>query len=155
VLSDKLTKVKQTPSPPLATQKPPIPGIPPSHLITPKPRTKNKINKETRMVFPLPALPQTILFKKKIQYVLLKFRYISYLYFITVLCIILLSLCFSSTCTPLTLLQLRYILWCFIVSFRIIFGDLTCAFLSGVQDFMHLLCTIIGHDIPNIHITPS
>jgi len=67
----------------------------------------------------------------------------------------LLSLCFGSTCTPLTLLQLRYILWCFIECFGIIFGDLTCAFLFGVMDFMHLLCTIIGHDISNIHITPS
>jgi len=86
---------------------------------------------------------------------LLKFRYISYVYFITLPCILLLSLCFGSTCTPLTLLQLRYILWCFIDCFRIIFGDLTCAFLSGVKDFMHLLCTIIGHDISNIHITPS
>jgi len=86
---------------------------------------------------------------------LLKFRYISYVHFITLPCILLLSLCFGSTCTPLTLLQLRYILWCFIDCFRIIFGDLTCAFLSGVKDFMHLLCTIIGHDISNIHITPS
>jgi len=82
---------------------------------------------------------------------LLKFRYISYVHFITLPCILLLSLCFGSTCTPLTLLQLRYILWCF----RIIFADLTCAFLSSVKDFMHLLCTIIGHDISNIHITPS
>jgi len=86
---------------------------------------------------------------------LLKFRYISYVHFITLPCILLLSLCFGFTCTPLTLLQLRYILWCFIDCFRIIFGDLTCAFLSGVKDFMHLLCTIIGHDISNIHITPS
>jgi len=86
---------------------------------------------------------------------MLKFRYISYVHFITLPCILLLSLCFGSTCTPLTLLQLRYILWCFIDCFGIIFGDLTCAFLSGVKDFMHLLCTIIGHDISNIHITPS
>ena len=85
----------------------------------------------------------------------LKFRYISYVPFITPLCILLLSLCFGSACTPLTLLQLRYILWCFIDCFGIIFGDLTCAFLSGVKDFMHLLCTIIGHDISNIHITHS
>ena len=82
---------------------------------------------------------------------MLKFRYISYVHFIRLPCILLLSLCFSSACTPLTLLQLRYISWCFIDCFRIIFGDLTCAFLSGVQDFMHLLCTIIGHDI---HTTP-
>ena len=86
---------------------------------------------------------------------LLKFRYISYVHFITLPCILSLSLCFGFTCTPLTLLQLRYILWCFIDCFMIIFGDLTCAFLSGVNDFMHLLCTIIGHDISNIHITPS
>ena len=86
---------------------------------------------------------------------MLKFRYISYVHFITLPCILLLSLCFGSTCTPLTLLQLRYILWCFIACFGIIFGDLTCAFLSGVKDFMHLLCTIIGHDISNIHIIPS
>jgi len=33
---------------------------------------------------------------------------------------------------PLTLLQLRYILWCFIVYFRIISQDLTCAFQSVV-----------------------
>jgi len=84
-------------------------------------------------------------------WVVLKFHYISYVHFITLPCILLLSLCFGSTCTPLTLLQLRYILWCFIVCFGIIFGDLTCAFLSSVQDFMHLLCTIIGH---NIHTTP-
>ena len=37
-------------------------------------------------------------------------RYVSYVYFITLPCIILLSLCFGFTCTPLTLLQLRYIL---------------------------------------------
>ena len=46
--------------------------------------------------------------------------------------ILLLSLCFGSACPPLTLLQLRYILWCFIVYFRIISRDLTCAFQSGV-----------------------
>ena len=80
--------------------------------------------------------------------------YVPYVYFITLPCIHLLSLCFGFTCTPLTLLQLRYILVCFIVYFRIIFWDLTCAFLSGIQDFMHHLCTIIGHDISNIHITP-
>jgi len=85
---------------------------------------------------------------------MLKFRYISYVHFITLPCILLLSLYFRYTCTPLTLLQLRYILWCFIDCFRIIFGDLTWAFLSGVKDFMHLLCTIIGHDISNIRITP-
>ena len=48
-------------------------------------------------------------------------RYIPYVYFITLPCILLLILCFGFTCTPLTLLQLRYILWCFIVYFRIIF----------------------------------
>ena len=42
----------------------------------------------------------------------------------------------------------------FIVYFGIIFGDLTCAFLSGIQDFMHLLCIIISHDISNNLITP-
>jgi len=52
----------------------------------------------------------------------LKFRYISYVHFITLPCILLLSLCFGSACTPLTLLLLRYILWCFIDCFRIIFG---------------------------------
>ena len=41
--------------------------------------------------------------------IVLKFRYISYLHFITLPCILLLSLCFGSTCTPLTLLLLRYI----------------------------------------------
>ena len=81
-------------------------------------------------------------------------HYVPYVYFITLPCILLLSLCFGFTCTPLTLLQLRYILWCFIVYFRIIFWDLTCAFLSGIQDFMHLLCTIVGHDISNNFITP-
>ena len=67
----------------------------------------------------------------------------------------LLSLCFSSTYIPLILLQLRYILRCFIDCFRIILGDLTCAFLFGVQDFMHLLYTITGPDISNIQITSS
>ena len=37
-------------------------------------------------------------------------HYVSYVYYITLLCIVLLSLCFGFTCTPLTLLQLRYIL---------------------------------------------
>ena len=46
-------------------------------------------------------------------------RYVSYVYFITLPCILLLSLCFGFTCTPLTLLQLRYILWGFIVYFGI------------------------------------
>ena len=87
----------------------------------------------------------------RIASLMFKFCYISYMYFITLPCILLLSLCFGSACTLLTLLQLRYILWCFIDCVRIIFGDLACAFLSGVQDFMHLLCTIIGHDI---HTTP-
>ena len=82
------------------------------------------------------------------------FRCVPYVYFITLPCILLLtSLCFSFTCTLLTLLQLRYILWGFIVYFRIIFWYLTCAFLLGIQDFMHLLCTIIGHDISNNLIT--
>ena len=39
-------------------------------------------------------------------------RYVPYVYFITLPCILLLSRCFGFTCTPLTLLQLRYILWC-------------------------------------------
>ena len=82
-------------------------------------------------------------------------RYVPYVYFMTLPCILLLNLCFGFTCTPLTLLQLRYILWCFIVYFRIIFWDLIkCPFLSGIQDFMHLLCIIVGHDISNILITP-
>ena len=59
-------------------------------------------------------------------------RYVSNVYFITLLYILLLSLCIGFTCTPLTLLQLRYILWYFIVYFRIIFWDLTCAFLLGI-----------------------
>ena len=46
-------------------------------------------------------------------------RYVPYVYFITLPCILLLSLCFGFTRTPLTLLQLRYILWCFIVYFGI------------------------------------
>jgi len=52
--------------------------------------------------------------------------------FNTLACILLLSLCFGSACPLLTLLQLRYILWCFIVYFRILSRDLTCAFQSGV-----------------------
>jgi len=52
--------------------------------------------------------------------------------FNTLPCILLLSLCSGSACPPLTLLQLRYILWSFIVYFRIISRDLTCAFQSGV-----------------------
>ena len=40
----------------------------------------------------------------------LKFRYISYVHFITLPYILLLSLCFGFTCTPLTLLQPRYII---------------------------------------------
>jgi len=52
--------------------------------------------------------------------------------FNTLPCILFLSFCFSSTCPPLTLLQLGYILLCFIVYFRIISGDLTYAFQSGV-----------------------
>jgi len=83
----------------------------------------------------------------RIRTLMLKFRYISYVYFIKLPCILLLSLCFGCACTRLTLLQLRYILLFFVDCFRIIFGDLTRAFLSGVQAFMHLLCTIIGHDI--------
>jgi len=77
----------------------------------------------------------------------MEFYYISNMHLLTLPCILLLSLYFSSTGTPVTLLQLGYILSCFIVYFRIRFVDLTCVFLSGVQDFMHLLCTIIGHDI--------
>jgi len=46
--------------------------------------------------------------------------------------ILLLSLCFGSACSLLTWLQLRYILWCFIIYFRIITRDLICAFQSGV-----------------------
>ena len=79
-------------------------------------------------------------------------RYVPYVYFITLPCILLLSLCFGFTCTPLTLLQLRYILWCFIVYFRIIFWDLTCAFLSSIQDFMHLLCVKIFAKVPYLQL---
>ena len=81
-------------------------------------------------------------------------HYVPYEYFITLPCILLLSMSSGFTGTPLTLLQLRYILGCFIVYFHIIFWDITCPFISGIQDFMHLLCTIIGHDISNNLITP-
>ena len=77
-------------------------------------------------------------------------RYAPYVYFTTLPCILLLSLCFGFTCTPLTLLQLKI----YIMVFYCLFWDLTCAFLSGIQDFMHLLCTIVGHDISNNFITP-
>jgi len=50
---------------------------------------------------------------------LLKFLVYFLCIFNTLQCILLLSLCFGSACPPLTLLQLRYILWCFIVYFRI------------------------------------
>jgi len=66
----------------------------------------------------------------------LKFRYISYVHFLTLAFILLLSLCFGSTCTPLPLLQLRYILWCFIDCFGIIFVDLTVLF----YPVLRLLC---------------
>jgi len=78
--------------------------------------------------------------------------------FIRLQCISLLSLCFGYACPRLTLLQLRTIFWCFIVYFRVISEDLTCGFLSGIQDlrlFMHLLCTTVGHDISNNLLTPS
>src|ERR1700712_6146377 len=84
---------------------------------------------------------------------MLKFRLYFLVYFILLPCILLLSLCFGFAYTPLILLQLRHILWCFIVYFRIIFRDLTCAFLFRCSGFMHLLCTIIGHDISNIRHT--
>jgi len=87
-----------------------------------------------------------------------KFSVYFLVYFITILCISLLSLCFGYACPPLTLLQLRPILWCFIVYFRGISGDLTCGFLSDIQDlrlFMHLLSTTLGHDISNNLLTPS
>jgi len=76
----------------------------------------------------------------------------------TIPCISLLSWCFGYACLPLTLLQLRPILWYFIVYFMVISQDLTCGFLSGIQDlrlFMHLLCTTLGHDISNNLLTPS
>ena len=63
---------------------------------------------------------------------LLKFSVYFLCIFNTQPCIRLLSLCYGSACPPLTLLQLRYILWCFIVYFRIISWDLPCAFQSGV-----------------------
>jgi len=64
--------------------------------------------------------------------VLLKFFVYFLCIFNTLLCILLLSLYFGSLCPLLTLLQLRYLLWCFIVYFKIISRDLTCAFQSGV-----------------------
>jgi len=66
---------------------------------------------------------------------LLKFYVYFLVYFKTLPCISLLSLCFGYACPLLILLQLRSILLCFIVYFRVIFEDLTCGFLSGVQDF--------------------
>jgi len=63
----------------------------------------------------------------------------------TLPCISLLSLCFGYACPPLTLLQLRPILWCFIVYFRVIFEDLTCGFLLGVQDFMVVYASLVHH----------
>jgi len=68
----------------------------------------------------------------------------------TLPCSSLLSLYFGYAGLLLILLQRRPILWCFIVYFRVIFEDLTCGFLSGIQDlwlFMHLLCTTLDHDI--------
>ena len=50
--------------------------------------------------------------------VLLKFFVYFLCIFNTLPCIPLLSLCFGSACPPLTLLQLRYILWCFICLFQ-------------------------------------
>jgi len=87
---------------------------------------------------------------------MLKFSVYFLVYFITIPCISLLSLCFSNSCLPLTLLQLRPILGCFIVDFRVIFKDLTCGFLSNIQDLrlvMHLLCSTVGHDISNNLLT--
>ena len=91
-------------------------------------------------------------------WIVLKFSVHFLVYCITLPCISLLSLCFGYACPLLTLLQLRPILWCFMVYFRVISGDLTCGFLSGIQDlrlFMHLLCTTLGHDISNNLLTPS
>ena len=65
--------------------------------------------------------------------------------FNTLPCIALLSLCFGSASPLLTLLHLRYILWCFIVYFRIISRDLTCAFQSGVWDFMVVYASLMHH----------
>jgi len=76
---------------------------------------------------------------------LLKFFVYFLCIFNTLWCILLLSLCFGSACPPLTLLQLRYILWCFIVYFRIISRDLTCAFQSGVQDFTVVYASLMHH----------
>jgi len=66
------------------------------------------------------------------DHIVLKFFVYFLCIFNTLPCILLLSLCFGSACPPLTLLQLRYILWCFIAYFRIISWGLTCAFQSGV-----------------------
>ena len=65
------------------------------------------------------------------QPIVLKFFVYFLWIFIRLLVILLLSLCFGFPCLLLTLLQLGYIIWCFIVYFRIIFGDLTFAFHSG------------------------
>jgi len=79
---------------------------------------------------PLDALPPLLV--NPLVVLLLKFFVYFLCIFNTLPCILLLSLCFGSACPPLTLLQLRYILWCFIVYFRIISRDLTWAFQSGV-----------------------
>jgi len=73
----------------------------------------------------------------------------SFVYFLcifnTLPCIALLSLCFGSAHPQLTLLQPRYILWCFIIYFRIICLDLTCAFQSGVYDFTVVYASLMHH----------
>jgi len=90
-------------------------------------------------------------------YLPLKFSLYFLFIFNTLMCLLLLSLCFGSTCPPLTLLKLRYILCCFIVYFRILSPDLIVLSLLVFRTlwlFMHLLCTILGHDISNNHSPP-
>jgi len=93
-----------------------------------------KIGKEEtpEPVSTLSSVRSTTIISSYARWVMLKFFVYFLCIFNTLPCILLLSLCFGSTSPPLTLLQLRYILWCFIVYFRIISRDLTCAFQSGV-----------------------
>ena len=76
---------------------------------------------------------------------LLKFLVYFLVYFRTLLCIPLLSLCFGYPCSPLTLLQLRHLLWCFIIYFMVISKDLSCSFRSGVQDFTLVYASLMHH----------
>ena len=73
------------------------------------------------------------------------FLNISYVYSSHYHVFFILSLCFGYACPLLTLLQLRYKLWCFTVYFRIISGDLTCAFQSVVVDFKVVYASLMHH----------